>query len=118
MRKGFLIYEEMRKCLTIYEEAFFNRFLPNFLIYEENFILFFISVGRKILNSQNVVPSLPWDRRRPVLPWDSGRVCRACRAGPRSRAVPPRLSGREGRAAPVFQAAPCLPAALGNTQVY
>jgi hypothetical protein len=59
------------------------------------------------------LPSLPWDRRRLALPWDLGRGCRACRAGPRSRAVPPPLSGREGRAGPVSQAAPCPPAALG-----
>jgi hypothetical protein len=41
MRKGFLIYEEMRKYLTIYEEAvshigFFKLNLWNFLICEEN----------------------------------------------------------------------------------
>jgi hypothetical protein len=38
IRKGFLIYEEMRNYLAIYEEL-------DFLIYEENFVLFFISVG-------------------------------------------------------------------------
>jgi hypothetical protein len=50
MRKGFLIHEEMRKYLTIYEEdvivshiRFCNRSHLNFLIYEENFI-FFLSV--------------------------------------------------------------------------
>ncbi len=41
IRKGFLIYEEMRKYLTIYEEAvshlwICNRSLLNFLIYEEH----------------------------------------------------------------------------------
>ena len=41
MRKGFLIYEEMRKYLTIYEEAIShvwlgNRSLLNFNMYEEN----------------------------------------------------------------------------------
>jgi hypothetical protein len=50
MRKGFLIYEEMRKYLTIYEEAvshiyLCNRSLLNFLIYEENFLFVCISVG-------------------------------------------------------------------------
>ncbi len=47
MRKGFLIYEEMLKYLTIYEEAISNillknRSLLNFLIYmyKESFILF------------------------------------------------------------------------------
>jgi hypothetical protein len=49
LRKGFLIYEEMRKYLTKYEVAvshiwLCNRSILNFLIYEENFILFFISV--------------------------------------------------------------------------
>ncbi len=48
-RKGFLIYEEMRKYLTTHEEAIrhlwlYNWFLLNFLIYEENFIFFFVSV--------------------------------------------------------------------------
>jgi hypothetical protein len=47
MRKGFLIYEEMRQYLVIYEEAvshirLCNRSCLNFL--KENFILFFISV--------------------------------------------------------------------------
>ncbi len=49
MRKGFLVSEEMRKYLTIYEEAvshilLCNRSLLNFRIYEENLIFFFISV--------------------------------------------------------------------------
>ncbi len=52
MRRGFLIYEEMRKYLVIYEEAvsqiwLCNRSHLNFLIYEENFIFFFIRVWRK-----------------------------------------------------------------------
>jgi hypothetical protein len=47
MRRGFLLYEEMRKYLTIYEEAvshiwLCNWSLLNFLLYEEYF--FFISV--------------------------------------------------------------------------
>jgi hypothetical protein len=41
MRKSFLMYEEMRKNFPVYEEAV-SHFL-NFLIYEENFIFFFIS---------------------------------------------------------------------------
>ncbi len=43
MRKGFLIYEEKRKYLTIYEEAVshFCTSLLNFFIYEENLISFF-----------------------------------------------------------------------------
>ncbi len=52
MRKGFLIYvcEEMRKYLVIYEGAvshiwLYNCSRLNFLIYEENFLSFFISVG-------------------------------------------------------------------------
>ncbi len=50
MRKGFLIYEEMRKyfLIYIYEEAVSHAWLCNvsilnFLIYEENLIFFFIS---------------------------------------------------------------------------
>ncbi len=38
------VYDEMRKYFVIYEEAVSSCFIPNFLIYEENFILFFISV--------------------------------------------------------------------------
>jgi hypothetical protein len=50
MRKGFLIYEEMRKYFPIYEEAsshiwLCNCSIVNFLIYEENLIFFFISVA-------------------------------------------------------------------------
>ncbi len=49
MRKGFLIYEEMCKYFPVYEEAvshiwLCNCSILNFLIYKENFILFFISV--------------------------------------------------------------------------
>ncbi len=52
MRKGFLIYVEMRKYLVIYEEAvshirLFNRSLPDFLIYE-GFFFFFISVATTV----------------------------------------------------------------------
>ncbi len=48
MMKGFLIYEEMRKYLVIYEEAIShiwlcNRSLRDFLTYEENFV-FLINV--------------------------------------------------------------------------
>jgi hypothetical protein len=48
MRTDLLIYDEMLKYLTIYEEAvnhirLCNRSLLNFLIYEENSIFFFIS---------------------------------------------------------------------------
>jgi hypothetical protein len=49
MRKGFLIYEEMRKYFPIYEEAVSHILLCNcstlnFPIHEENLIFFFISV--------------------------------------------------------------------------
>jgi hypothetical protein len=46
MRKSFLIYEEMRKFFPIYEESYMTLHpIPlNFLIYEGNFISFFISV--------------------------------------------------------------------------
>jgi hypothetical protein len=47
MRKSFLIYEEMREYLVIYEETVSrNRSLLDFLIYEENFVFFFISAYR------------------------------------------------------------------------
>ncbi len=53
MRKGFLIYEKMRKYFLIYEEAVRHIWLCscsilNFLIYEENLVFFFISVGREV----------------------------------------------------------------------
>jgi hypothetical protein len=53
MRKGFLIYEEMRKYLVIYEEAvshiwLCNRSLLDFLIYEDIFSFFFISVVPRV----------------------------------------------------------------------
>jgi hypothetical protein len=46
MRKGFLIYEEMRKYFTIDKEFYLTlHLIPlNFLIYEKNFIFCFISV--------------------------------------------------------------------------
>ncbi len=49
MRKGFRIYEEMRKYLAIWEVAeshmwLCNCSILNFLICEENFLFFFISV--------------------------------------------------------------------------
>ncbi len=49
MRKGLLIYEEMRKYLVIYEEAVSHmwlcyRSLQDILIYDDNFVFFFISV--------------------------------------------------------------------------
>ncbi len=54
MRKGFLIYEEMRKYFPVYEEAVFHIWLCNcsilnFLIYEEKLIVFFISVLRYVV---------------------------------------------------------------------
>jgi hypothetical protein len=47
MRKGFLIYEEIRRYSTIYEEAVSHLRLCNCSIsklYEENLIFFFVSV--------------------------------------------------------------------------
>jgi hypothetical protein len=45
VRKGFLIYEEMRKYLTIYEEAISQIRLCNGSFYlRKNLIFFFISV--------------------------------------------------------------------------
>ncbi len=50
MRKGFLIYDEMRKYLVINEEdvshiCLCNRSLVDFFIYEKNEVFFFISEG-------------------------------------------------------------------------
>jgi len=49
LRKGFPIYEEMRKYFPIDEEAashvVCNCSTRNFLIYEESLFFFFISVG-------------------------------------------------------------------------
>ncbi len=48
MRKGLLMYEEMRHYLVIYGEAVSHDFAPDplctSLVYEENFVFFFISV--------------------------------------------------------------------------
>jgi hypothetical protein len=41
MRKGFLIYEEMRKYFTIYEDEALHPITPNFLIYEKKFSFLF-----------------------------------------------------------------------------
>ncbi len=53
MRKGFLIYEEMRKYFLIYKEAvchiwLCNCSILNFLIYEKNLIFFCISVRETV----------------------------------------------------------------------
>ncbi len=52
MRKGLLIYEEMRKYLVIFEEAIshtvYDFATGPFLIDEENFVFFFISVAVSI----------------------------------------------------------------------
>ncbi len=55
VRKGFLIYEEMRKYLVIYEEAVSSIWLCtqsrlNFLKYEEYLNFFFISVGHSLIS--------------------------------------------------------------------
>jgi hypothetical protein len=55
MKKGFLKYGEMHKYLVIYREAVSHmklctRSLLNFLIYEENFVFFFISVRKREKN--------------------------------------------------------------------
>ncbi len=65
VRKGFFIYEEMRKYFAIYKEGvsliwLCNRSLLNFLIYEENSISFFISAPTCVLLSLQAIhyPSL------------------------------------------------------------
>ncbi len=60
IRKGFLMYEEIRKYFPIYEEAvshiwLCNCSILNFLRHEENFILFFISVPAYLLD----IPQFP-----------------------------------------------------------
>jgi hypothetical protein len=68
MRKGFLIYEEMRKYLTIYEEAvshiwLCNCSILNFLVYEENLIFFFKSTdvleNWVVVREKDVSPPTP-----------------------------------------------------------
>ncbi len=54
MRKGFLIYEEMRKYFPQNEEAVSHKWLCNcstlnFIIYEENLNSFFISVAYRFI---------------------------------------------------------------------
>ncbi len=83
MRKGFLIYEEMRKYLTIYEEAVRHLWLCNcsildFLIYEVNIILFFISVC-----------CLRWGKRLPVGWWAWSWTGWRWRWGGRRRGIEP-----------------------------
>ncbi len=56
MRKGFLIYEEMRKYFPVYEGQlviydFATAPFLNFLIFEENFLFFFISLTEELLES-------------------------------------------------------------------
>ncbi len=62
LRKGFLIYEEMRKYLTIYEEAVSRIWLCtrshlHFLIYEEN-LFSFISVNARNMELFAFYPKL------------------------------------------------------------
>ncbi len=62
MRKGFLIYEEMRKFFPIYEEAFWHTVYMNLhpipipCIWG-NFIFFFISVAWQDGTSNKVLPA-------------------------------------------------------------
>ncbi len=63
MRKGFLIYEEMRKYFPIYEEAVShiwvcNYSIRNFLIYEENLIFCFISASIFLLSHTTLYSTL------------------------------------------------------------
>ncbi len=55
MRKGFLIYEEIRKYLTIYGEAVSHIPILNFILYEEILIFFFISESLTIENRKSSV---------------------------------------------------------------
>ncbi len=79
MRKGFLIYEEMRYYFPIYEEAVIHIWLCNcsilnFLIYEENLIFFFISATGAL----TIVPAIPLLSLPPnLLP---GHPCTLCLA--------------------------------------
>ncbi len=79
MRKGFLIYEEMCKYLVIYEEAvshiwLCNCSIPNFLIYEENYIFFFISAGNTGECVSNAVESVHGCYNRSALTLSAGTI--------------------------------------------
>ncbi len=71
MRKGLLIYEEMRKYFPIYEEAvshiwLCNWSILNFLIYEENLIFFFYQcIGIPIAPSRRMLETLFAGRGHP-----------------------------------------------------
>jgi hypothetical protein len=61
MRKGFLIYEEMRKYLVIYEDAVSHvRLCNRSLIYEESFVFFFISVQYVKKGKIHVKKTMNW----------------------------------------------------------
>ncbi len=87
VRKGFLIYEEMRKYFPIYEEAvsyiwLCNCSIPNFLIYEEDLIFFFISVlVRPLKRTVTVLNSsvLGWP---PEICWPYSSPCKWNSQGP------------------------------------
>ncbi len=78
MRKGFLIYEEMRKYFPIYEAVsniwLCNCSTLNFLIYEENLIFFFISVqfslSRKLSMKYKLWKSM-WENVHYTLYYDT-----------------------------------------------
>ncbi len=92
MKKGFLIHEEMRKYLVKYWEALgyiwlCNRSLLDFLIYEESFVFFFISVdascnrgdGGKILSGPLSSRSASLYSKYTVLKQEVGGRCDDCR---------------------------------------
>ncbi len=80
LRQGFLIYEDMRKYLSRYEEAvshICNRSLLNFVIYEENLIFLFISEERKSNMDENVINffvSVEWSKLVKNVTWQDHNI--------------------------------------------
>ncbi len=85
MKKGFLIYEEMRKYFSIYEEAvshvwLCNCFILNFIIYEE---IFFYLCSMSCRYS--VCLTCIWSRRRGWWPPAASSTPPACSPKPELR---------------------------------
>ncbi len=94
MRKGLL--EEMCKYLTLYEEAasyiyLCNRSLLNFLIQEENFVFFFISVGVPHISDVVFSPHMP-DALDPLVDILGVELGEVGNAGKQDPGIGPRVS--------------------------
>ncbi len=91
--EGLPIYEEMRKYFPIYQEAvshvwLCNYSIPNFLIYEENLIFFFISAAG---NEEKYIPLV--GKLFPIL---DRKKCKNSRPHKIERPVNPELKIRGG----------------------